>query len=63
MPSCLLREGANNVDARTVTAFDVITAFAAPDSNFSLRNGRSLAARKSPCQTNHSAYFGSAKFY
>ena len=40
------REGANSVDACTVTAFDVITAFAVPNSNFSLRSGRFSGARQ-----------------
>ena len=40
------REGASDVDARTVTAFWCDCHFRSPDSNFSLRSGRSLAAQQ-----------------
>lgn len=57
------REGTYNVDARTVTASCVIATFAAqiPTSPFGAVGFRMLC--KLPCQANHSAYFGSAKFY
>ena len=42
--------------------FDVITAFAVPNPNFSLQNRRFLwLLGKLPCQANHSAYFGLGK--
>src|SRR5579864_3903049 len=59
-------EGANNVDACTVTALDVITAFAVPNPNFSSQSGRFFQVRmlvELPLRADHSAYFGLAKFY
>jgi len=59
-------EGANNVEACTVTALDAITAFAVPNPNFSSQSGRFFQVRmlvELPLRADHSAYFGLAKFY
>src|SRR6478609_3114732 len=57
------REGADSVDARTVTALRGDRRFRSAESNYSLRRRRFRLLNKLPCQANHSAYFGSAKFY
>jgi len=59
-------EGANSVEACTVTAPDAITAFAVPNPNCSSQSRRffqvwSLA--KLPLQADYPAYFGLANFY
>jgi len=54
------------VDARTVTALDAITAFAVPNPNYSSQSRRFFQvwlSVGSPRRTDHSAYFGPAKFY
>jgi hypothetical protein len=54
------------VDACTVTALDAITAFAFPNPNFSSQSRRFFQVRmpvELPLRTDHSAYFGPAKFY
>jgi len=54
------------VDARTVTAFDVITAFAVPNPSVPSQGGwffQVWVLHKLPCRAAHSAYFGLAKFY
>jgi hypothetical protein len=54
------------VDACTVTALDAITAFAVPNPNFSSQSRRFFQVRmpvELPLRTDHSAYFGPAKFY
>jgi len=51
------------VDARTVTALRGDRRFRSAESNYSLRRRRFRLLNKLPCQANHSAYFGSAKFY
>jgi len=60
-------EGANRVDACTVTALDAITAFAVPNPNCSSQIQSvfsGLAARPScPSRANHSVYFGLATIY
>ena len=59
-------EGANNVETCTVTAFDAITAFAVPNPNCPSQSRRFFQVwlpAGSPRRANHSAYFGSAKFY
>jgi hypothetical protein len=59
-------EGANSVDACTVTALDAITAFAVPNPNCPSQSRRFFQVWLpvgSPRRANHSAYFGSAKFY
>ncbi len=59
-------EGANSVEACTVTALDAITAFAAPNPNSSSQSSRFFQVWLpfgSPRWANHSAYFGPAKFY
>jgi len=59
-------EGANSVEARTVTALDAITAFAVPNPNFSSQSRRFFQAWmpvELPRRADHSAYFGLAKFY
>jgi hypothetical protein len=60
-------EGANNVDACTVTALDATTAFAVPDPNLLLAepvgffgSGCSLDCSTEP---GHPVYFGSATVY
>ena len=60
-------EGANNVDACTVTALDATTAFAVPDPNLPLAepvgffgSGCSLDRSTEP---DHPVYFGSATVY
>jgi len=58
-------EGTNSVDARTVTAFDVNTAFAVPNPNSSSQIRRFFRVRmpgRLPCQANHPAYFGLTNF-
>src|SRR4051812_11262460 len=60
-------EGANNVDACTVTAFDAITAFAVPDPNWSLAGpvgffGSGCAANRFAAP-DHPVYFGSTTVY
>ncbi len=50
----------------TVTALDAITAFAVPNPNFSSQSRRFFQVWLSvelPRRTDHSAYFGLAKFY
>jgi hypothetical protein len=59
-------EGANSVEACTVTALDAITAFAVPNPNFSSQSHRFFQVRmpvELPLRADHSAYFGLAKFY
>ena len=59
-------EGANSVDACTVTAFDAITAFAVPNPNCSSQSRRFFQVWLLfglPRRADHSAYFGLAKFY
>ena len=54
------------MDARTVTALDAITAFAVPNPNYSSQSRRFFQvwlSVGSPRRTDHSAYFGPAKFY
>ena len=60
-------EGANSVDACTVTALDATTAFAVPDPDFLLAepvgffgSGCALNCSTAP---GHSVYFGSATVY
>jgi hypothetical protein len=58
-------EGTHGVDARTVTALDVNTAFAVPNPNFSSQSCRFFRVwmfNGLPRQTNHPAYFGLTKF-
>jgi len=58
-------EGARGVEARTVTAFDAITAFAVPNPTCSSQSSRFFRVWRSdklPCRTNHSAYFGLTNF-
>jgi hypothetical protein len=57
-------EGANSVEARTVTALDAITAFAVPNPNFPSQSRRFFQVWLLfglPRRANHSAYFGLAK--
>jgi hypothetical protein len=57
-------EGANSVDACTVTASDAITAFAVPNPNCSSQSRRFFQVWLFfglPRRTDHSAYFGLAK--
>jgi hypothetical protein len=59
-------EGANSVDACTVTASDAITAFAVPNPNYSSQSRRFFQVWLLfglPRRADHSAYFGPAKFY
>jgi len=59
-------EGANSVDACTVTASDAITAFAVPNPNYSSQSRRFFQVWLLfglPRRADHSAYFGLAKFY
>ena len=54
-------EGANSVESCTITALDVITAFAAPDPSYSSQSSRlfrvgSFAGLPRP--TDHPVYFG-----
>jgi hypothetical protein len=59
-------EGANRVDACTVTALDAITAFAVPNPNCSSQSQSvfsGLALSGLPRLADHPAYFGLAKFY
>jgi len=51
------------MDARTVTALDVIATFAAQILTPPCGVVGLWLLNKSPCQANHSAYFGWAKFY
>ena len=54
------------MDACTVTALDAITAFAVPNPNYSSQSRRFFQvwlSVGSPRRTDHSAYFGLAKFY
>ena len=56
-------ERVNNVEARTVTALDAITAFAVPNPNGTSQRRRFFRVwllSGSPCQADHSAYFGMA---
>jgi hypothetical protein len=60
-------EGANNVDACTVTALDAITAFAVPDPDLLLAEfvgffGSGYSADHST-EPDHPVYFGFAKVY
>jgi hypothetical protein len=60
-------EGANNVDACTVTALDATTAFAVPDPGLPLAGsvgffGSGSSADHST-EPSHSVYFGSATVY
>jgi hypothetical protein len=57
-------EGANSVDARTVTALDAITAFAVPNPNYPSQSRRFFQVWLLfglPRRADHSAYFGLAK--
>src|SRR6267154_3036266 len=57
-------EGANSVDACTVTALDAITAFAVPNPNCPSQSRRFFQVWllfRFPCLADHSAYFGLAK--
>ena len=59
-------EGANSVEARTVTALDAITAFTVPNPNSSSQSRRFFQVWLLfglPRRADHSAYFGLAKFY
>ena len=59
-------EGANSVDACTVTASDAITAFAVPNPNYSSQSRRFFQVWLLfglPRRADHSAYFGLAKCY
>jgi hypothetical protein len=54
------------VETCTVTALDAITAFAVPNPNNSSQSGRFFQVWRPvglPRRTDHSAYFGLAKFY
>jgi hypothetical protein len=54
------------VEACTVTALDAITAFAVPNPNCPSQSRRFFQVWSfagSPQRTDHSAYFGLAKFY
>jgi hypothetical protein len=58
-------EGANSVEACTVTALDAITAFAVPNPNFPSQSRRFFQVWLLfglPRRADHSAYFGLAKF-
>ena len=60
------REEVSSVDTCTIAAPDVTTAFAVPDPNSPSQGGRFFQVRwssRSPCQTDHPAYFGLAKVY
>jgi len=53
------------VEACTITAPDVITAFAVPNPNHSSQSCRFFQVwrpRRLPCQADHPIYFGLAKF-
>ena len=57
-------EGANSVEARTVTALDAITAFTVPNPNSSSQSRRFFQVWLLfglPRRADHSAYFGVAK--
>ena len=57
-------EGANNVEACTVTALDAITAFAVPNPNCPSQSRRFFQVWLLfglPRRADHSAYFGLAK--
>jgi len=57
-------EGANSVEACTVTALDVIVAFAVPNPNCPSQSGRFFQVWLLfglPRRADHSAYFGLAK--
>jgi len=57
-------EGANNVEACTVTALDAITAFAVPNPNYPSQGRRFFQVwllYGSPRRADHPAYFGLAK--
>jgi hypothetical protein len=59
-------EGADSVEACTVTALDAITAFAVPNPNYSSQSRRFFQVWLLfglPHRADHSAYFGPAKFY
>ena len=59
-------EGANSVEACTVTALDAITAFAVPNPNCPSQSRRFFQVwllSGSPRRADHSAYFGLAKYY
>ena len=58
-------EGASSVEACTITAFDVITAFAVPTPAVSSQNSRFFrvgSPTELPRPADHSAYFGLANF-
>ncbi len=58
-------EEANNVDARTVTAPDVIAAFAVPNPNCSSQTSRIFqvwSPSRLPYQADHPIYFGLTNF-
>jgi hypothetical protein len=58
-------EGTNSVEARTVTALDVITAFAVPNPSYPSQGGwffQVWVPAESPRQAAHPAYFGLANF-
>src|SRR3984893_3669025 len=59
-------EEANSVETCTITAPDVITAFAVPNPNHSSQSCRFFQVwrpRQLPCQADHPIYFGLAKSY
>ncbi|MGB0018435.1 MAG: hypothetical protein WBQ12_17145, partial [Candidatus Sulfotelmatobacter sp.] len=59
-------EGANSVEACTVTALDAITAFAVPNPNCPSQSRRFFQVWLLfglPRRADHPAYFGLAKFY
>jgi hypothetical protein len=59
-------EGANSVEACTVTALDAITTFAVPNPNCPSQSRRFFQVWLLfglPRRVDHSAYFGLAKFY
>jgi len=59
-------EGANSVEACTVTALDAITAFAVPNPNDPSQSCRFFQVWLLfglPRRADHSAYFGLAEFY
>jgi len=58
-------EGTNSVDTRTVTALDVITAFAVPNPSYTSQRSWFFQVRvlfELPRRATHSAYFGLANF-
>ena len=58
-------EEASNLETCTITAPDVITAFAVPNPNCSSQSQSvfsGLVADRLPCRANHPIYFGLASF-